>query len=768
MILHNLKLAVRSLFKNKVQTIISVLGLALGIFSFSLFDYVGRTLVSNGYPNHERIGSIYALNKSGGVVHSRFYREDQQKLRNARLPAIEAVAAASPGSERSVYEFQSLSGAEVPYLSNLTVVDRVFLDVFSVRLLTGSASDLFRQPGSVVLSESLARKVYGQADPIGKTVKKEGDVFTIRGVMADLPPEKFGAEPVEMIRCVLDDEPGDIYMQIIPLLKKGVSAQEVNRQIEEAGVLFGDASLAMRPEVSIERGATGQNMKEMLMWSSVGLLVLMAGLVNFFSIIVGSFYNRIKELTLRKTIGGTFGNLFSLLFVELFVRVLLATALSLCLGEVLIPASLEAFRNMFPDAGTAHIDLFLFSIYQLQYFVAILAVCALVACVAIYRLQKMPAMQGIRGGSKKGGGHRVRNVMLGVQFFVSFLFLGLVAVLHVQYKQMNNATLPTFPMSEQQRTYEVKLTYPQLEGMETTAANQLANAGCVEEVLLAGKGKFSSTRSYTAKDGDAVSVLVLEVSPNFARFIHLPMVQGGEPADRQSVMISRAFSDRLNEEGSNTNFLLGNTSYAVSGVMEQTLLDAYRPERCLVVKPVEQPRYCYLKSKPGQEGALREHIDKVMRQWVPETLPLELFTFEQSVCLTNILFRVMRNFFLFFAFTCLMITFLGVYAAITLDTEKRQKEVAIRKINGASFSTVALLFGKLYFLLLLVASAFALPIVWLLSTEMLQKFPIRFQINNPLFWLCILMIVIALVFLIIGYRLYKVARLNPASIIKSE
>ena len=94
-----------------------------------------------------------------------------------------------------------------------------------------------------------------------------------------------------------------------------------------------------------------------------------------------------------------------------------------------------------------------------------------------------------------------------------------------------------------------------------------------------------------------------------------------------------------------------------------------------------------------------------------------------------------------------IITVLGIYSAITLDTVSRQKEVAIRKINGAGPKVIALLFGKLYIRLLVISPA------WL---------------NNPLMWLGIILLTATIVFVTVAYRIWLISRLNPAEVIKSE
>ena len=131
---------------------------------------------------------------------------------------------------------------------------------------------------------------------------------------------------------------------------------------------------------------------------------------------------------------------------------------------------------------------------------------------------------------------------------------------------------------------------------------------------------------------------------------------------------------------------------------------------------------------------------------------------------------MMSELFMLLSVISLIITVLGIYSAITLDTYSRQKEVAIRKINGAGPRVIALLFGKLYIRLLVIAAIPSLAIVYIFLRKMISKKVVISAewLNNPVLWLSILVLTTAIVFITVGYRIWLVSRLNPAEVIKSE
>ena len=131
---------------------------------------------------------------------------------------------------------------------------------------------------------------------------------------------------------------------------------------------------------------------------------------------------------------------------------------------------------------------------------------------------------------------------------------------------------------------------------------------------------------------------------------------------------------------------------------------------------------------------------------------------------------MMSELFMLLSVISLIITVLGIYSAITLDTYSRQKEVAIRKINGAGPRVIALLFGKLYIRLLVIAAIPSLTIVYLFLRMLIsKKIVISAEwLNNPVLWLSIIFLTTTIVFITVAYRIWLISRLNPAEVIKSE
>ena len=164
----------------------------------------------------------------------------------------------------------------------------------------------------------------------------------------------------------------------------------------------------------------------------------------------------------------------------------------------------------------------------------------------------------------------------------------------------------------------------------------------------------------------------------------------------------------------------------------------------------------------------------VLTETLPPSIPAEVSTLQQELEAECRMESELQSLVLFFALVCIVVTLLGVYAAITLDTERRRKEVAIRKVNGAGRRQIFagrrqifLLFARMYGWLLAGSAAVAFPLVYLVLREW-QTAYVAFFSYGPLFWLGIFLAVALVTALTVVFRIGKIARLNPAEAIKAE
>lgn len=168
-----------------------------------------------------------------------------------------------------------------------------------------------------------------------------------------------------------------------------------------------------------------------------------------------------------------------------------------------------------------------------------------------------------------------------------------------------------------------------------------------------------------------------------------------------------------------------------------------------------------------KEGANRKQALQEIKEKINPYYPANA-TYEATTLYDNQVegLNVLRNLFIVCAIISLLITILGIYHSIQIDTERRQKEVAIRKVNGAHISDIYWLFGKSYVMLYLVAMMLAVPICLFLM--IMADSMIKFDYRHPMLWSIPMLVAAMVILLTISWRIYRIARINPAEIIKNE
>ena len=253
-------------------------------------------------------------------------------------------------------------------------------------------------------------------------------------------------------------------------------------------------------------------------------------------------------------------------------------------------------------------------------------------------------------------------------------------------------------------------------------------------------------------------------------------IEGRMPQAANEIVVSRSLIWELEKDGEKnpTSVQMGDQTFQITGKYEQLPFEPVytQDQRFSFISVPKEPNYrvAYIKCIAGQEQNVRKEILKIVHNWLPASIPFLLTTKQEERFRLNGGEMLISDLFSLLSVISIVITVLGIYSAITLDTVSRQKEVAIRKINGAGPKVIALLFGKLYIRLLAISAIPALAIVYMLLRILTQE-KITIDpgwLNNPLMWLAILLLTTTIVFVTVAYRIWLISRLNPAEVIKTE
>ena len=795
MITHYLKVAIRNLLKYKTQNLISIVGLAVGLFCFCICFYISRFVgsVDACFENRERIAELYLTTPDGHLL-SGTSGKLLPELRQRNWEGVEDFTILAKPYPSRMYNAIQENGETLPYQLTMMEVDTLYNKVFTPTILSGSWEQAARNRNSIVLPEHTAKKMYADIHlAIGKQIvlpKKqftEGSVtYTVQAVVEDLPENTSMNFMRTIDLLTVNDEDGyeslpnqDILIHVIyAFLREDYTAEELSQSFQNAGYTFKsfgeNHSVRAKPLGKDHRNSQTANIMG-IVTCLVGLLILLAASLNFFHFQTGSFLNRGREFSIRKILGNSTSGLFWMQFIQITIVILAATLISGCLIELASPfLSLSLFGfsiQMTKEDLIPHL---------FQYMGGLLLLTAMVAFgIALYirRATMRLSLNGI--GQVNGKKKKLRNILLGVQFFICWLFVSMTIGLYLQSEKTSSAMFDTLTRQEKEEIISVPLNYHFLtpEDRQVIINNIRQHAG-IKDLLFMNSSFFTGRVDVMSDVSDETKtyyVRSIGTTSNFSQFMNIK-TEGQVPQKADEILISRNLVSQFGKSpiGESLDYY-GKKNFTITGIIEDYTSYVYADGNGVAnygkvqffIDETEEGYYSYVKCYPGKVEEVQAWIEQKLQEVLPASIEAKTSTLQKDIEENQALENKLKGIILCFSIVCLIITLLGVYSAITLDTERRQKEVAIRKVNGAGLKEIIILFARLYVWVLGISALLAFPIVYLILQQWKQMYLVFFN-DGILYWGGILLGVTIITALTVIFRILKIARINPATIIKSE
>lgn len=771
MIFHYIKIALRNLMKHRVQSFLSVIGLAVGFvcFAYSLIWLRYERNFDSFHPNADRIYMMYKKSSIKGELQNSCCPYPFAATMKERLPEVEAATAFS--YSRAYCKFNQFSG----FLKMISV-DTTFMDMFDVQILEGSRNFLYSDQ-EVALTPSAARKLFGTLQVLGRTLDLgRGEEKTVTALVSEwkghsnipydlmfgmkLTPENIWKARNCMLcfRLQQDADTADFARKL-----HAVDTESYTQKASESSFLWGydfsaehlkfcpiteSYELLFKAETQIR-----QTYIRMFVW--IGVLVMVIALINYFSLLVSQMMNRSKELALRLVNGSSRRGLFALFATELIMMLLVSGFISFLLMEW----AEKLFRTI-SYVETAWLP------EALAYFVGVLFCSLLVAgCIIAYYSRK--SLTVALQNRKVPAGRRMnfQRMSMAFQLLISLLVLFGFAVLFRQLTYLSQTTDIGFERKER-ATIEVPEEFIG-NFLHDLRAQPYIREACVSVSTLLPQSSYGTM---TTMDGQGKSVTFdsFGVDETFLRFYNIPLKDSLQSGDEEQCLLTESAARELGGPD-----LVGQSfgGYTIVGIVP----DLYTKAPTVPVKPtqlqiVRQEDSFYSKDKVliHYDERYTEELKRFVVAWFLErktyaTLDIATEVYDTYLASERMLMRVLGV----MAGICVLISLFGVYAHVVLACERRRKEIAIRKVNGATAGLIVRSFLKEYFLLLLGASAFAFPLGTIVMQRWLEQYVLRAGLS---WWIYagIFLLLWIFMMLCIGRSVWRAARENPAEVIKSE
>lgn len=792
MLKNYLKTAVRYLLKYKVPAGINILGLAIGIACFVLIGLyiLDETSYDRQSPD---AGRIYRITTN--FMNAAGFKESEATtppalgiLIKKDIPEVEAATRLFIVNDHNFYV---RSGDKKFFEENIYHVDTGFFRFFHIRLVEGDEKTVLTNPDAAVISLSLARKYFGNADPLGRQLEiDDWGAKTVLGVMEDIPENThFKIDIVVPLKRFLEENADRnwnwlnfyTYVRLSPGAKADALVKKVNTIYKDQQPL-GKNSFFIQPLTAIHLTshlkyelAPNGDILYVYILGTVGLLVLLASCINYINLTTSFSFVRTKEIGMRKISGASRKSLLIQFVVESVLVSIIATALAFLIAGLCIPVVNNVVNK--------NLQL----IPQMQWLVIayILMIGILIGLISgiypAFYLSLLKPVKILKGQMlAKPAGINLRKFFLVSQFSISIALIFGMIIIGQQVDFIQNIRLglnkdnviivnDLFTLSKNQREM-LKHNWKQVRGVEQVAAADGVIGSLNWSRDLRYKGSENEQRiNFLSVDSDFIKVLRIELKEgrNLSSHYNTDAVD--------EIMLNETGVKELGIPSPVTGRQIAwradaNTTYyaTIVGVVKDfhfaSMKDKIEPF-AFVVNPRRSWNYTIRLSGKNVNQTLAD-LKKVWDQQVKE------FPFKYSFLndtfsgfyKSEINFRTV---FRYVTLAVILISCVGLFGLSFLIIHQRNKEIGIRKVLGASAVTIAAMLSKDFFRIIIIASLIAFPVAGWAIQFWLQDFAYRVHVGFGAF-LVSEVIALVLVALTVGYQSVTAAIANPVKALRTE
>jgi len=793
---NNLRFAFRNLKRQKIYSFINIAGLAVSLAACWLIALYIMDELSFDRFNKKADRIVRVVQRAswdGGAMHIALTSAPFAPALKAGFPEIEEAVRIDPEGGGMIQH-----GSSNLKVEDMIVADKSLFQIFTYEFLEGNATTALDDPQSIVITESLAKTLFGSAAlAMGQPVVFPGNTPAhVTAVIRDIPQNaqlRFrGVRPLPA-GYTSGWQNANLYTYLllkspagITSLRAGLPAfaartirkemQATEYQLELQPLL----SIHLHSNLDYEISANG-SISRVYIFSGIALLILLIAIINYINLATARSSKRIREIGIRKTIGSGRKQLAVLFITEAMLVTFLAGILALVLVQIAMPffRSLTGKSLSLRDFGVAPIVGFtgLFSLL-------VGLISGIYPSVFLSRFKTIPALKGNMGNMN--GTILFRKSLLVFQFVITVFMISASFVIYGQLQYathtdlgFNKDQVVTFHIDNRNLRTQIPaiktrlLQSPLIEGV-AAAGNPIGNndLGQTGYIYQKNDGSFSQ---------NAKSVQELIVNADYLPTMQIKLESG------------RNFSDQLSTDPANSVLINETLAKALgwthpigmkiqkagkTSAEPRTVIGVFRDFHTYSLQHKVQPLVLVLPSNTNDEDNLYVRLAKGKSKQALAYLeqvykgfdsgnPAEFHFLDQNFARQYAAEQKQGTLAFVFSLLAILLSVLGLFGLVTFTAQQLTKEIGIRKVLGASILNIVQLVSKDFLKLVVLASVIAIPVSWFAMQRWLLDFEYRIPLNWQLFLVAgLLSSAIALITLSI--RAIQAARVNPVSSLRSE
>ena len=806
MIRNYFTLAFRNLRKRTAFSFINIFGLAMGVCAcLVILNYID---FETSYDNfHVNEASVYRINRT--VIQNEERKPPIIMTTYGLGPALatdlpEVKRYIRTHTESSVVAYEPATGdAKAFHEEKILIVDSTFFHAFTFKSLAGDLVSALDDPNSIVLTRSAAQKYFGATDPIGKAMTLSGGrmrgIYTVTALMENVPQNShFTFDMLVPMHNIFlsgqyrtDDGWGmnnfTTYIQLNPGTNVATAAQKLpdfcrrrldpkwrdhNAHIELNLQPLRDIHL--HPGLRLDVETVSPN--TIYFFGIIAIFILFIAWINYVNLSTARAMERAREVGIKKAIGAFRSELVTQFLFESIVINLIGIVLAIALAVMLLPVLGNIIGK---ELSFDFSDLRLWITLIIIFTVGTLASGIYPAFVlSSFRISNV-----LKGNANSGRGFSLRKALVVFQFASSLILIaGTFAVyrqihfMQAQDKglQMEQMLIVPGPGSLKWKEAKQKLAIFKEEVKKIPGVESVTTSGSTP-----GRGHNwgADVRKHGAPLTDTKSGSVVWVDPDFTSTYEMTFIAGKNfnqqiKSDMESVIINEAALDAYDlgtaEQALGQQLILEDDTAAIIGVLKNynwsSLKSEYTPFLFLADTIVPSAISVHLAGNTIPASV--ESIGELYHELIPRE-PFEYNFLDDSFNTQYKSDRQFGNIFGLFASLAVVISCLGLWGLASFTTSQKLKEIGIRKVMGASVSSIVVLLTSQFLKLVLLAACIALPLAWYGMDNWLHSFAFRIGLNWDLFVLPVVALVL-IALLTVSVQVLKGAITNPAKVLRSE